>query len=334
MPLDAITFDANGAATPHGSVAMRLLQSGFNPLALRTLAVLRKEEWIQFDQKLIEIARQRLRGVADLMGAGLTFPLSNGMGTTVVQWEQVSDMDPAIRSMDGLRRTQDDRVEFNLNSLPIYITHKDFSLNLRHLEASRRLGESIDTTQIATATRLVSDDLENALFNGTGNYTVLSDTVHGYTTHPNRNTYELTVDWDTATGEQMIADILAMINIAHSDNMFGPYWLYVPTSYGVQLDDDFKTNSDRTRRERLLAIDSISAIRTADFLAADNIMLVQPTSDVIDMVTGMQPTVVEWEEEGGFKLNFKVMAIMVPRIKNDYEGRSGLVHGSTASGGG
>jgi hypothetical protein len=40
----------------------------------------------------------------------------------------------------------------------------------------------------------------------------------------------------------------------------------------------------------------------------------------------MQTTVVSWEGQGGMVLYFKVMAIMVPRIKLDHGARSGVVH--------
>ena len=49
-----------GGLTGHGDVAQRLLQSDFQVNALRTNDVLRKDEWIQFDEALIDVARQRL----------------------------------------------------------------------------------------------------------------------------------------------------------------------------------------------------------------------------------------------------------------------------------
>ena len=331
---DVILLGNEGQPTRfYGSVAQRLLQMGFNCNSLRQNDVLRKEEWQVFDDRLVEIARQRLNLVGDLMDRGLTFPLSNAMGTTVLQWEDVSDMDPAEISMDGISRTRDDRVLFGLNNIPIFITHKDFSINLRSLEASRTLGQPLDTTQLEVATRKVSESLETTLLNGAG-INVAGNTAPGYTTFPERNTFELAASWLTATGEQMLGDVLGMITVAHADNMFGPYMLYVPTDYWVQLQDDFKANSDRSIIERLKAVGTIDDIKVADFLASDNVLLVQMTRDVIDEVDGQQPTMVQWEEQGGFKVNFKVLAIMVPRIKADQEGRCGIVHGSTASGGG
>ncbi len=53
--IDLIT-SSGGGVQAHGSVAMRLLQSGFNINSLRTNEVLRKDEWKQLDNVLIEIA--------------------------------------------------------------------------------------------------------------------------------------------------------------------------------------------------------------------------------------------------------------------------------------
>ena len=89
---------------------------------------------------------------------------------------------------------------------------------------------------------------------------------------------------------------------------------------------DFKTYSDRTILERIMAIPGISAIKETKDLTASNIIMVQMTSDVIDLVSGMQPTTVQWESEGGMVVNFKVMTIMVPRIKFDFVNQSGIVH--------
>ena len=56
------------------------------------------------------------------------------------------------------------------------------------------------------------------------------------------------------------------------------------------------------------------------------VILLQLTSDVVDIVVGMQPTTLQWEDMGGMITNFKVMAIMVPRIKDTQTSQSGIVH--------
>ena len=304
-----------------------LMANGWNPQVLRDQSVLRKDEWIEFDDVLVPIARQRLRGVNDLVSAGLTLTLGNGMGTTILQWEEVSDMDPADVSMDGVTRGTHDRVNFDINNLPIYIVHKDFHINLRNLESSRRLGVPIDTTQIEVATRKVADQVESILFNGTS-LTFGGDSVFGYRTAPNRNLFTITTTWATDTGESIVDDVIAMIAVANGDKMFGPYILYMGVTYWNALLDDYKANSDKTIIQRIREIEGISDVRVADVLALDQVLLVQMTKDVVDLVIGMQPRVVQWDIEGGFQTNFKVLTILVPRIKQDFDNRSGIVHGS------
>lgn len=315
--------DVLGASGP----GQLLMANGWDPQCLRTNSVLRKEEWIEFDKTLVPIARQRLRGVNDLISAGLTLTLGNGMGTTILQWEEVSDMDDADVSMDGVTRGVHDRVRFDINNLPIYIVHKDFHVNLRNLESSRRLGIPIDTTQIEVATRKVADQVENILFNGTS-LTFGGNSVFGYRTAPNRNLFTVAPLWGSATGLQIVTDVIDMIQAAQADNMFGPYVLYMGVNYWNLLLDDYKTESDKSIIGRIKELEGISAVRVADVLPVDHVLLIQMTKDVVDLVIGMQPRVVQWDVEGGFQTNFKVLTILVPRMKNDFDNRSGIIHGA------
>lgn len=334
MPLDIINTDGNGfMAGAQGDVASRLLTNGMDVSALRTNTVLRKDEWIQLDTALVPVARERMPGVNDLMSRGLTLNLTNAMGTLVVQHETVSEFTAAEVSMDGLTRTQGDRQTFNLVSTPVPIVHKDFSISARNLEASRRLGQPLDTTQAEEAVRQVAETIEGMLFNGLTSGDTLgfgssSAQLFGYTNRTNRNTVTLSEDWDASgkTGEEILNDVLSMISAAHTDRMFGPYVLYVPTNSWTPLMEDFKSNSDKSVYQRLLEIPGLEAIKPADKLTDDNIVLVQMTKTNVDMLNGLQPTIVQWDSEGGMKLNFKVLAIMVPRIKLDSGNRSGVVH--------
>jgi len=147
--IDILSAGANGYEG--GNVAMRLLSNGMNPSALRTAATLRKDEWELLDKVVVEVARQRLVGVADLMSRGLSFKLTNPLGTLVLQHETLSEMTAAEVSMDAVTPTARDRVEFNLVNTPLPIVHKDFTLTARNLESSRRLGQPLDTTSVAEA---------------------------------------------------------------------------------------------------------------------------------------------------------------------------------------
>lgn len=297
--------------------------------ALRTADTLRRDEWEVFDDAVIEEAKIRLVGVGDLMAAGLVKPVTGSLGKTVFGYERVTDMDAAATSLDGLTRTANDRQEFNLNQLPLPITHKDFFLNLRELTASREKGEPLDTTHVRTAGRVVAEQLENMLFNGGPTFGGL--TLPGYLTHANRNEitgFTDTDDWETVTktGASFLTDTLAMIAAAHVDRMFGPYWIYMSAAAGVNLEADFKAESSQTIRQRLEAINNVSAVRVADQVPAGQVLLVQATIDVAAWIQGEALQTVQWDEYGGFKVNFKVFTIGVPLIRADITGRSGIVN--------
>ena len=81
----------------------------------------------------------------------------------------------------------------------------------------------------------------------------------------------------------------------------------------------------KTIRQRILDLDGIQKVRVVDRLTDDVCLLVQMTSDVVDLVDGMPIQTIEWDTEGGFIHNYKVMTIQVPRVKSDYNNKSGVV---------
>ena len=323
-------FFNSGGGKWAGEQMLKALQSGkgLSPAALRTLDTLRKDEWIHLDEALVEEGVIRLQGVADLLSAGLTLPVGNAMAKTVFQYETVTDMEPAITSLDGNARGENDRQEFTLANLPLPITHKDFYINLRTLMASRETGETLDTTQVRTAGRLCVEEQEKMLFQGGRNWG--GNTIYGYTTHPNRNlvTFGTNGTWNQAakTGENMLDDVITMITAAQADRFYGPYWLYVPSDAAPNLSKDFKANSDKTIRQRLMEVEQVAAIRVVDQLPTANVLLVQATIDVTAMVTGIPLQTIQWDINGGFTINFKAFQIQIPLIRSDADGRSGVTH--------
>ncbi len=301
-----------------------------SPAALRTLEILRNEEWKAFDNELILGAKERLRAVADLIAAGLTKTLTNGLAKTVLEYDLMGDMDPAILSLDGVTRSENDRMEFDRKGLPLPIIHKDWYLNLRTLLASRSEGgEGLDTTYIRVAGRKCGELAEEILVNGGKSFLGLN--LYGYTTHPNRNTvgFGTNGNWGAAakTGENVLADVQTMIGLMEADGHYGPFWLYLGGSAAsLKFNEDFKAASDKSIRERIMELEQISAIRTLDKLAAANILLVDPTSDVVQLVIGEDLQNVQWDVHGGFQINFKSFQIIVPLIRADINGKSGIVH--------
>ncbi len=315
-----------GSLRATGDVATRLLQSGFNVQALRTNDVLRKDEWSQFDTALIEVQRQRLPLVSALVAAGLTFPISNGLGTTILEWEDVSDMEPADVSMSGVTRGESDTLEFNLSSMPLPIVHKDFTINIRKLEASRTLGQPLDTTQAELAGRLVAEATEAMVIDGHATR-VGTAQIFGLDTVANSQAITMTNLWDTTTTPaEYLIDVLASIAALQVDFMYGPYAMVInyTTFNRMQNDYDVSGSSLLSTQQRLMAVEGISTIIPSTNVAANTAYIFQLTRDVIDEVIGLQPTTVQWETQGGMQMHFKVMSIMVPRVRFTQTLQSGV----------
>ena len=291
-------------------------------------ALLRYEEWLDLDRTVIQAAVDRLVGVADLIGKGLVHNLGS-IGLTVSQWDRVSDMTEANASISGITKGEEDTPEFDPQSVAIPIIHKDFRLNLRRLEASRILGEALDVTAGSLAGRLVAEKSEDMLFSGS-TVKVGDTSVSGYTTHTNRNTWDLAKQWtaNNITAAEILADVQGMLAAARADNYYGPFTLYIPSEYEGVLDNDYDTTtaSGRTIRERLLQLSGLQEIKVADRLANHNLVLVQMTKDVVDLAKAQDVTTVQWEVEGGMQVRFKTYAAWAPRIKSDFSGKSGVVH--------
>ena len=308
--------------------------SNWATIQTNATATLRRDEWKQLDQALLDVSRYRLGGVQDLIDNGLVYNLGNAMGTTVLEWHDVSDAMEASLTMDGVTRSNGDRVVFQHNYLPIPIIHVDYEINARVLAASRSLGNPLDTTSAERAARKVNEKLENMLFTDT-TYSFgekdarTNNTIYSYVNHPDRNTVNLSINWNGSamTAAGILQDVLEMKQASINSYHYGPWMLYIPTAYETVLDDDYDTQTPGTTiRERILKIAGIRGIKVIDSLASNNVLLVQMTPDVVRLVQGLPLQNVEWNTEGGMVTKFKVMSIAVPQIRSDQNNKSGVVH--------
>lgn len=295
-------------------------------------ALLQYEEWLDIDRTVIEIAVKRLVGIKDLISAGLTHSMGS-IGQTISLWDRSSDMYPADVSMDGASAGEEDTLAYQTQQVPVPIIHKDFRLNLRRLAASRIVGESLDVTQASIAGRLVAEKSEDMLFAGSA-VVVDGHAIYGYTTFPDRNTVHIAITWSapSKTGAEILVDVQALIAAERADQFFGPYKLYVPATYEGVLDNDYNpgTSDTRTIRERIMQLSGIQAIEVVDRLADYNVILVQMDRNTVDLAIAQDVSTVQWQEQGGLQEKFKVLAVWVPRMKSDYDGKCGIAHGSAA----
>lgn len=341
-------FILGGQAT--GSVASRLMQNNFDPGALRPFlgedgrslitvngqslvtnapATLRKDEWKLLDEAVTRAAKPRLRVFGDLRSNNLQYVIPNGMAKTILEDEKQSDIDEATVSMDGLTQSTGDRPLYSLNTLPLPIIHKDFRFSARQVMVSRNGSTPLDTSTAELAARRVAEQIE-ALTLGTSSFVFGGGTIYGYKNFPSRLTKTLTnptnVGWTPAT---LVSEILAMKSQSQAAYHYGPWFCYCAPAWDKYMDDDYSAaKGDLTLRQRIGMIEGIDAPTTADYLTNYDLLLVQKTPDVVRAVIGMDVVTVQWETQGGMELNFKVMAILVPQVRADYNGNTGIVHGS------
>lgn len=292
-------------------------------------ATLRKDEWKQYDEAIIRVARERLTGIADLESRGLVYNITNGLAKTVLEYEDMDDPGEASVSMDGVAKAKAFRPQFGIKYLPLPIIHADYFLNARVLASSRTTGEALDTTMAEVAVRRINEKLEDMLFGGaTNEFAFGGGTIETYITFDHRETGSMTAHWNdsAATGATILGDVLGMIQKSIDNSYYGPWVLYIPTEFQTAIEEDYVVGYPKTIRQRLLEVNGLQDIKVADRLATDNIVLVQMTSDVVRLVTGMAITPVEWESEGGMRHHFKVMTIKVPQLRADHNNKTGIVH--------
>lgn len=306
----------------------------------RALAPLADKAQVLIDRAVVKVGLQRLTFVADLISEGLVYPLSDPLSVTQLEWSKSNKVGAAQRTMSPSARGENKLPIILPTRTPIYLTTDQFEIDIRTLKASQRVGTPLDTSLIEACTRAVNEAIEDAAINGatTLDGQALVDSGYsapGLLNAPNANTYTIATRWDDATttanmtiGGKIFVDVEAMIAKLQGDLKFGPYNLYVGTTYGNALDGDFKANGDGSIRERLQKITAGGRpirTRTADFMPATTVALVQMTSDVVEVINGQPPTVIPWTSLDGFTIHNLVMAIMVPRVRSDYNGNSGIV---------
>lgn len=299
-------------------------------------ATLRKDEWIRLDEKVLESARERLVIIDDLISAGLTYDVG-GLGTIISEWETASEMTDAEITMDGDSTVNKDRQEFGLAGVPIPVISKPFDIKERMLLASRQRGAALDVTQGIEAGRSVARRSEAMVFNGANigasNSAGNSYTIPGLTTFPGRATFTIS-DWSddvNVSPEDIFTEMLQMIQqMETQERRYGPFTFYIPGAYAFRFRQDFKANSDKTLMQRCLDEDAISKIRVSDVLATGNVSMVEMISEVIDLAIASDISTVQWQSGNGWVNHFQTYAAWAPRLKDDFDGRTGIMHGSTS----
>lgn len=296
-------------------------------------SMLRQEEWEVFDAAVTEAARYPLRAVNDLRARGLTVALG-GLGTLRSSWSTSSEMTAALISMSGQGGGQRDLPDMIHAGAPVPVVSKDFAIDIRSLEASRRMGDGLDVTAATEATRVVAEGLESLLVSGAGTK-LNGSALYGYLTHPNRNTDTAANygggDWGTLSN--VLPTVAGMVNAANLDYHYGPFQLYVSqTQYNQAAQSYYSDGSGQTALDRIAKLPNITGVTMlpVSTLADGVVLLVQMGREVVEWAEALDIQVREWASGDGMTSNFRVLAVATPRIKARYDGKSGIVHATGA----
>jgi hypothetical protein len=292
------------------------------------------EEWKEIDDAVVRAIQPELQFFDDLRGSG-TFTVPDGLGTTVLESMMIGDITPAEINMDGLAKADQDRPLMDMTGIPLPIIHKDFTIPLRHVRVSRKSGYAFDTALPADAAVKVAQEVEKLALGVGLNYMFAGRSLYGALNFPQRLTVELEDPLQPGwTGNDLIKDIIQMKAASRDVGFRGPWRMYVGSGWDDLMEEDYSaTKGVNTLRERVLAMRGIRSIDVLDFMPAYEILLMQMDPRVARAVIAMPPTTLQWEQQGGMEMLFKVMAIMVPWFRADFYGATGLVHGAVGGDG-
>lgn len=287
------------------------------------------------DRAVVNVGLERLAIVKTLISAGLTVSIPEWLSITEWYWEAQSQSGNAIEVMEPEARAENSLPDRIGNRLPIYCTLARFNFGIRELRQSERVGAPLDTTQVAMSTRRINERIEETTINGSDIQSA-GLTVPGILNAPHAATYhyQSALPWDdpTKTGAGVVADVIAMMALLIANRMFGPWKLFVPTTYDLSINNDFKANSSLTIRQRLMQLSDGNGgnltIQVADRLPANTTVLMQMTTDVMDVGIGQYPTAINWTDAAGMRFEHMILACMIPRVKSSYTGQSGICIGT------
>lgn len=286
------------------------------------------------DTAVVKVGLERLAVVAEVLARGLVFNLPNWLSVLNLQWDKAARFGTALQTMNPGTALETSQPALTANNIPIFATMTGGVFGIRQMAAAARVGTPLDTTAIEEWARAINESVEDQAVIGSV-LTVSGNSAPGLLNAPNVNTFPYVDNesWTAAghSGEDILTDVQAGIVQNQNDNFFGPYTLFVNGPYNNKLNDDFKSNSDKTIRQRLSEIENGGEglrIVAADFLPTDRVVIVQMTSNVLDVVLGQQPTAITWSPEPGFETMINIMACVILRPKDTSAGTSGIATGN------
>lgn len=318
----------------YGGNVGKLRAAQMRTAEMRGLTPLWKNSQEMIDDAVIRVGREGLVIAADRIDM---FPvaLPNWLGVLELTSHKVGEARMAQRGMIPGAKGDGGLSPKTPFTIPIYVTWDTFEFNARELAAAERVGRPLDTDEVEQAFRNINMAIEDATINGL-DVTVAGRSVPGLLDTTNTQAYVGAEAWDAAgkTGAEILGDVLAMRSVLVTDKYYGPYTLYVGTSYGATLQRPFEAtgNTGLTIQAYLESVQfggRALRVKVADLLPTNRTILIQDTSNTVDMIIGQQPVAINPKPELEFHTKWLVFAVVVARVKSDYNSNYGLVAGNT-----
>ncbi len=291
-------------------------------------ATLKKDDWILLTSRMIKEYQKNTVLINDLRSAGLTSSLG-GLGTIIAEWQREGDITEAVIDMDARTEAQKDRPEYDLQGVPVPITHKSYHVHTRHELASRRGGADMARSVRSgiLASIKVAQSNEQMLLNGVPGLKVQNNEVFGYRTHPDRIQGTLSANWAVAGGDAIIADALSITGTFRSDLIEGQLTFYVAEDIWTNLQNDYSANKgSNTIYDRLQQIAQIATIKPARYLADGEVIAITLDAMTVNLGIAQDTSNVQWNDISLFETEYKVFNALVPMLLPTMAGRLGVAH--------
>lgn len=317
---------------------------GTDPIAyIRAAAPLPLHAEELIDRGVTEVALERLNVVRWMQSNGLTTPLPDWLGHVNIKWQKRTrgGGNPQFGMLPDITvRREDWKPSLEYDQLPVYIITEHFTIHPRlfaewQLAVSRgQVDAPLDVTMVNDATRRMNEAVELATIEGPP-IQVNGVTVPGLLDAPNTYEYTGNESWLLKDGPEIYTEVKKMMQKSRDKRHFGPWALVISSDVGDHLDDDYVTTMANTKtiRSRLMEIEGLEEIVTADMMPTDSAVLVEKSKTNLDLLVGLQPTVLSWLEGPPMIAirRYIMIACVILRMREDAEGQGGIVVGRTGA---
>jgi len=313
----------------HRSNLEKLLAYNMDPACLRDdvvkNGVLREDAWKAMDEKVLQIASDPTTVVDAFRSRGLTVT-TNGLAKTVLRYEDVSDMNDAELSIAAEAEPAGDRVAYSTKGMPLPLCHKGFHINARAQAESNALGDPLDTTQVAIATRKVIEKNEKVACQGASSLAFGGYTLYGMEDFSSVVTGNVTAAWGDSSADEY-QDIMNAIQALRDVHHFGPYGVFVSGNWAEVLNENYGdavTTQPLTKYERIMKHKQVAFVEVGEFMTDSRLIVVSLKEETFQIVIGLDIQVVEWVTMGGLRSHYLVWDIVLPRPRADQAGNCGI----------